>query len=391
MAELISMLPLVLAIVGCFIVVFQVSVVRAFGHASDLQGAAARPAIAVGLTLLKPLHGNEPGLYENLLSFMKQDYAGPVQMLLGIADGADAAAPVVRRLQAEFPDRDIELIVTGSPVQGNAKIMNLVGMSGSIRHQFVVLSDSDIRVKPDYLRQTMRLLNQPDAGLVTWLYRGEGAGGLWATLSAMAIDDQFLPSVLLGLRVGRGHPCVGATMAFSRPTLDSIGGFVAFANHLADDHAIGEAVRRSGKSVVVAPDVVVHSCLERSASELLHHELRWARTIRSIDPGGFAGSVVMYPVPLALLGALLRGFDLFGVVVLVAAGLCRLALQWQVARKLGGEASQFGLRLALGPLRDMLSFGVFCASFLTKTVVWRGHRYRLLADGAMTQLKESNS
>ena len=389
MVELISMLPIVLAVLGCCTVLFQISVVRAFGHARNLQDAATLPTGAIGVTLLKPLHGSEPGLYENLLSFVHQDHAGPVQMLLGVADAADPAALVVRRLQAEFPGRDIELVITGSRSQGNAKIINLVGMSGSIRHEFVVVSDSDIRVKSDYLRQTMRLLEQPGVGLVTWLYRGEGAGGLWATLSAMAIDDQFFPSVLLGLRVGRGRPCVGATMALSKPTLDAIGGFTAFANHLADDHAIGEAVRRIGKRVVVAPDVVVHRCLERSAAQLLQHELRWARTIRSIDGWGFAGSVVMYPVPLAFLGVLLRGFDLFGMVLLVAALLCRLGLQWQVARTLGGAASQFGLRLALGPLRDMLSFGVFCASFLTKTVVWRGHRYRLLADGAMAKMKES--
>ena len=390
MSELISTLPIALALLGCFIVLFQASIVRAFGQARNSQHVAIPPTEAVGVTLLKPLKGNEVGLYENLRSFAMQDYAGPVQMLFGVADAADPAAPVVRRLQAEFPDQGIELVITGVPTQGNPKIMNLIGMAGSIRHEFVVMSDSDIRVEPDYLRRTMNLLEQPDVGLVTWLYRGEGAGGLWATLSTMAIDHQFFPSVLLGLRVRRGRPCVGATMAFSRSTLDSIGGFAAFANHLADDHAIGEAVRWTGQNVIVVPDVVVHRCLERSASELIQHELRWARTIRSIDPSGFAGSVVMYPVPLAFLGALLRGFDLLGSAVLVAALLCRLALQWQVARAVGGESGHFWLRLALGPLRDMLSFGVFCASFLTKTVVWRGHRYRLLADGAMAQLKGSN-
>ena len=392
MPALIAALCLVIALVGCICTVVEAVAVAAFGRRrrSAAEGSAAGEP-GIGVTVVKPLHGAEPGLYENLLSFVAQDYQGSVQLLFGVGDAADPALGVVRRLQLEFPRRDIEAVVSPRAADGNAKIANLDGMSGSIRQELIVMSDSDIRVAPDYLRRTVALLGQPGVGLVTWLYRGEGAGGTWALLSAMAIDYHFFPSVLLGLKLGRGRPCVGATMAFSRQTLGSIGGYAAFANYLADDHAIGEAVRRTGLGVVTAPDLVVHRCVEGSAGALWQHELRWARTIRSIDPWGFAGSIVMHPLPFALAAALLLGFDPLGSAALGATLLCRLRLQWQVDRMLADSGGISLHRLLLGPLRDMLSFGVFCASFLTSAVVWRGRRYRVRADGTVAELKDPGS
>ena len=422
MVAVISLICLAVAAVGCFITLVEAREVRRFRRsllypsaprsaaaataATGAQIAASTAAAsglaasaAAGATLLKPLHGAEPGLDENLLSFVNQAHDGPVQLLFGVADAADPAAAAVRRLQQQFPRADIELVVTGRASRGNAKIANLAGMSGSIRHDTVVMSDSDIRVEPGYLRLTLDALGEPGVGLVTWLYRGEAQKpsgvdakansrpGVWALLSAMAIDYHFFPSVLLGLAAGRGRPCVGATMAFSKDTLAAIGGFAAFADHLADDHAIGEAVRKTGQQVVVAPGLVAHGCDERSAGPLVQHELRWARTIRSIDPSGFFGSVVLHPLPFALAGALLRGFDAWSACVLAAALLCRLGLQWSVDRAHSRKAGDSARRWALGPVRDMLSFAVFCASFLNHAVVWRGRRYRVRADGTMVELK----
>ena len=223
---------------------------------------------------------------------------------------------------------------------------------------------------------------------MTCLYRGESAGGAWALLSAMAIDYHFFPSVLLGLRVGRGQPCVGATMAFRAEALAAIGGFAAFAAYLADDHAIGAAVRRTGLRVDVARHVVEHRCLESSARQLVQHELRWARTIRAIDPWCFAGSAVTHPLAFALAAALLRGFDAAGWAAIALALLCRLALQWQVDRVVRPGAGLSAARLALAPGRDILSFLVYCASFAMNAVVWRGHRYRIRGDGTMVELKK---
>lgn len=413
-----SVLCLAVAAVGCACVVVETVAVGAFnrrrgapGNGSPAGDVAGRDALAaptahdntVGITVLKPLHGAEDGLYDNLCSFATQACDGPLQLLFGVAEANDAAVPVVRRLQNRFPGLDIELVVTGRVRAGNAKVANLIGMSRQIRHELIVMSDSDIRVGAGYLRRNAALLAQPGVGLVTWLYRGQSggrvvdravetdSGGLWARLSAMAIDYHFVPSVLMGLQLGMARPCVGATMAFSKSTLESIGGFEAFIDHLADDHAIGEAVRRTGSQVVVAPEVVTHRCLEPDARDLLQHELRWARTIRAIDPAGFMGSVVMHPLPFALVAAALRRFDAFGWLAVAAALGCRWMLQWRVDRGHDERAGYSLQRMMLTPLRDILSFGVFCASFLMNAVIWRGHRYVVRRDGTMSELKSQRS
>lgn len=381
-AMAVSTICLALSAGGCVFLLLALRAVRAF--AAPLPPVTAS---ATGVTLLKPLHGDEPGLADNLRSFVRQDYRGPVQLVFGVADAADAAAVAVRALQDEFPAADIALVVTGQAADGNAKITNLAGMSAAISQPLLILSDSDIRVAPDYIGRTVACLEQKGVGLVTCLYRGESSGGVWSLLAAMAIDYYFFPSVLLGVRLGRARPCMGATMAFSRQTLEAIGGFAAFSSFLADDHAIGAAVRRQGQRVVVAPHLVSHRCSEASARHMLQHELRWALTVRSIDPAGFAGSLVTYPVLLAMLAGVLRGFDRWSFMAIVAACVCRLLLQWQVNRTAGTDPATRTQRYALLLLREGLSAGVFLSSFFTTAVVWRGRRFRVDPDGRMAEMK----
>ena len=376
---LIPLLCIGIALIGCVYTLGAFVAVRGFGR----RGPVAASPEGVGITVLKPLHGAESGLYENLVSFVEQDHAGALQIVFGVSDASDGARPVVQRLMQAFPDRDIELVVGIRHGEGNAKIANLGTMSAAIKHDVVIVSDSDIRVGPRYLRETCDALAEPGVGLVTCLYRGGADGGVWSCLSTMAIDFHFFPAVLLGLRLGKARPCMGATMALSRRTLEAIGGFRAFAGHLADDYAIGEAVRASGQRVVVARHLVEHRCSERSGGALFVHELRWARTIRSIDPLGFAGSVVGHPLPFAIAAMLSGSYETAALVTLVATLLCRALLQRAVERTMG----QTTPRWLLGPLRDVLSFVVFCASFATDVVVWRGRRYRVRADGTMEELK----
>lgn len=344
---------------------------------------------SIGITVVKPLFGAEPGLYDNLVSFLHQDHRGEVQIVFGVASASDPAVPIVRRLIAENPTRDLALVIGRGRSAGNGKIGNLIGMVPSIRHDCIVLSDSDIRVESDYLTQVAAALEQPGVGLVTALYRGDSGSGPWAVLSSMAIDFHFFPSVLLGVLLKKARPCMGATMAFSRQTLQAIGGFQAFSACLADDYAIGEAVRALGLRVVVGPQIVSHRCTERSLVDLFEHELRWARTLRTIDPRGFAGSFLTNPLPFALLAAVTtdpgRGFGWIGIATLCLTALCRCMLQWQIERTLGISTS----RWLLMPARDLLSFVVFCASFLTTDVVWRGQRYRVADDGSLIDLKGS--
>jgi ceramide glucosyltransferase len=346
-------------------------------------GAPARSS-SPGVTILKPLHGAETGLYDNLASFCDQDYPGPVQLLFGVQDRNDTAVAVVRQLMADRPGRELTLCVSSGPYGANPKVANLIGMQPHIRHGVVVLSDSDIAVERDYLTRTIGALEGPGVGLVTYLYRGDARAGLWARLSAMAIDYHFLPSVLVGLALGLAQPCFGSTIALRRETLQAIGGFEAFLGQLADDEAMGVAVRAAGMSVAIPPSVVSHECTERSAGELLRHELRWARTLRAASPVGYAGLFVTHPLPFAIAGAAIAGFPVAGATAIAAAVACRLVLQRQVDHTLGARSTSGWL----GPARDLLAFAVYVASFFVGVVSWRGHRYRVRADGTLARLGE---
>lgn len=220
---------------------------------------------------------------------------------------------------------------------------------------------------------------------MTCLYRGDAGRGLWSHLSAMAVDFHFFPSVLVGTRLAKARPCFGATIALSTETLTKIHGFAAFAAHLADDYAIGEAVRATGQRVAVSRHIVTHRCNERSWTELFFHELRWARTIRSIDPVGFAGSFVTHPLPFAGLALACGGAPTAALGCLALTIACRASLQWQVERVLGRPSHCW----MLGPLRDALSLLVFLSSFTTDMVEWRGRRYRIGDDGTIEELEVS--
>jgi ceramide glucosyltransferase len=278
--------------------------------------------------------------------------------------------------------------VTGSPARGpNPKIANLIGMQKHIRHGIVVIADSDIAVAPDYLSKVVAALSAPGVGLVTCLYRGVPQASLWSRLASMAIDYDFLPNVLIGLRLGLARPCFGSTIALERETLRAVGGFETFLNHLADDNAMGEAVRAIGLRVDVPALVVAHGCPEQSGMEMLRHELRWARTVRAVNRAGYAGLSLTYPVAFALLAACASGFSAVAMAVLATALAARLVMQVQVDHTLRLRPSRFWL----GPLRDLLSFCVYIAGFAVSVVTWRGDRYRVHADGTLIPLGNPKS
>ena len=195
----------------------------------------------------------------------------------------------------------------------------------------------------------------------------------------MAVHDHFLPAVTLGLALGWARPCLGPTIALSQETLSRIGGFETVANQLADDYAIGKAVRRAGLRVVLPPMLVAHSFEEKSLSELVRHELRWARTILTVDPVGYFGSGVTHVLPLALIGAALRGFDALGLAAILSALACRLFLKYRLAREFELPNPDYALLVA----RDILSFVIYLASFWSTRVNWRGQDFAVARDGTL--------
>jgi ceramide glucosyltransferase len=335
------------------------------------------PADGPPVSVLKPLHGAEPGLYENLRSFVEQDYPG-FQVVLGLRDRTDQALPVARALIGELPERDIALVVDPHVSGSNLKVANLENMLPAVRHDLIVIADSDMRVTRDYLAIVAAPLADPGVGIVTCPYKAAPDGGLWSRLAALQINYSFLPGALLGdwMRVGGG--CFGATLALRREVLERIGGVGRLRNELADDHRMGSAVRGLGLAAVLSPYIVENRVSEPSLASLWRHELRWARTSRTMAPAGFAGSVVTHTVVLAALAALLCEP--------VAAGSflgASLLLRWgsalAIARWL--DLSRDGLWLL--PLRDALSFAVFVGSFCGRSVSWRDRVFRVEPGGRM--------
>ena len=341
----------------------------------ELPTSAKRPPASI----LKPLHGAEPGLYENLRSFVDQN-SPTVQLVLGVNDRKDTATPVACALIRDLPTADIALVLD-PPVRGsNLKVANLENMLTAVRHNVIVIADSDMRVDRHYLAAVTAPLDDMRVGLVTCLYKGVSTGGVWSELGALHINFGFLPSALVAAELGIGHGCFGATIALRRETLDRIGGFAKLRDELADDRRIGDLVRAQGLRVVLSRYVVEARVSEPSFASLWRHELRWARTVRAITPSGFAGSILAHPVALAVLGAAFSGFALTPVIFLAISCL----LRWGTAKLIAGALGFTTAGISLLPARDLLSFAVFLVSFFGRRVSWRDQEFRVDASGRMT-------
>ena len=347
-----------LAIVGIGWVLAAAFVAARFGRRLRAPRFAVAPEPA---TILKPLYGAEPRLGDNLRSFQDQRWPAPVQIVAGVQSGSDGALPALHA----FGD-SIDTVIEPRRHGANAKIGNLINMTSAIRHDLVLLSDSDIAVPSDYLDRVAATLAGPGVGAATCAYAGRGDSGIWSVLGAAGISYHFLPSVLLSVALRTGDVCMGSTIAMRRETLERIGGFARFADILADDHAIGAAVRELGQSVAIAPVIVTHASAERSLGELVRHELRWAATVRDLNFGGYVGLILTHPLPFALLAAALAPG--WATLALVAAAVgARLGAAQVIDRMVGRKTAPRWLL----PLRDLLSFGVFVTSFFVRSVSWR--------------------
>lgn len=332
------------------------------------------------VTVIKPLSGMEATLLSNLRSFCEQDYPGTVQYLFGVHDACDPALDVVRELQVLYPAVHITTIVNSALHGCNRKVSNLINMLPSAEYDVFVFADSDVTVAGDYLSRVVGELETEGVGLVTCAYVGVPDPGFWPQLSARAVDYQFLPGVVAGLRAGLAQPCFGQTIVMRRETLDAIGGLGQFAGLLAEDHAIGVAVRATGQKVVVPGFVVGHACPESTAVRLMEHELRWSRTIRRIDPIGHAGSALSYPVAWAALALMAGGAPVWAVLQFVIALAARALLQSRIDALLKRPVRS----LWLLPLWDLLAFATLCLSFSSSRIVWRGVSFRVDGRGMLT-------
>jgi ceramide glucosyltransferase len=334
------------------------------------------------VTVLKPVCGAEPGLYECLRSFCEQDHPC-VQLIFGLRDHADPAIPVIERLIKEFPARDLALVIDPRVHGTNLKVSNLINMHRAAKHDILVLSDSDTRIERRCLSRVTAAFGDPRLGAATCLYKAMSLGGVASRLGALFINDWFLSSAIVDAGMREVAYCFGPLTAIRREALDAIGGFRRLASQLADDFLLGRLVAAKGWKLRLS-DCLVDTVVAESFRSLLLHELRWARTVKTVKPGEHFLSVVTEPLPL-LLVLLLPHPSLWGMAALALSIGLRVGLHVAVQRRLRpGEA----LAPWLLPLRECLCFGVWAWSFLGSHVHWRQRRFAIGRGGRLIALEQ---
>jgi ceramide glucosyltransferase len=336
------------------------------------------------ISILKPLKGTDPEIYESFRSHCLQDYP-EYEIIFGVSDPNDPAVESVKALQREFPARRIQLVVSETILGTNVKVSNLAQMLTEARHGLLIINDSDIRVEPDYLLCVTAPLADQRVGMVTCLYRGVAGPTLGSRLEALGISTDFCPSVLAarqleaGIRFG-----LGSTLAFRRSELEQIGGFTSFVDYLADDYELGKRIAGLGLAVKLS-EVVVETYLPSYRwREFFAHQLRWARGVRDARAGGHAGLIFTFGLLWALLGLAASRGALWAWSGLALTLLLRLAVALIVGRQILQDR-QILKDAWLIPLRDLLAVVVWIASLGGHTVTWRGDRFRL-KNGKLTRI-----
>lgn len=343
---------------------------------------SVRPTHAV--SILKPLRGTDPGMYENFRSHCLQDYS-EYEIIFGVSDANDPAIQLVEQLKVEFPQRAIRLMVCREDLGANTKVSNLAQMAREARYEYLIVNDSDIRVEPDYLKRVLAPLSDVGIGLVTCLYRGVANSTLGSRLEVLGIGTDFAAGVLAAQTVENGIRFgLGSTLAFRRRDLEAIGGFEAIVDYLADDYQIGSRIAALGLRVKLS-DVVVETLLPRYTFRgFLDHQLRWARTVRDSRFWGYIGTGLTFGLPWAALALIFAKGAAWAWVLLAGTAILRVAVAVVVGRFVLGDR-QVARFLALIPVRDVIAVLVWMGSFVGHDVVWRGNRFKL-ENGKLKQM-----
>jgi ceramide glucosyltransferase len=340
------------------------------------------------ITILKPICGLDSDAYENLASFCQQDYP-KYQIVFGVRDPLDPSVEVVKQIIDDFPDIDIRLEVRDRTIGTNLKVSNLANAAEVAKYSILLIADSDIQVGPDYLRRVIQPMRDPSVGVVTCLYRSLTRGWM-ALIEALWISTEFHPSVLVARKVEGMKFALGSTIVIQRAALEAIGGFLAVADYLADDFRLGNLPAQAGYKVVLSDYVVEHVLATASFSDLIDRQIRWACCQRVSRPWGYLGLIFTHGTATSLLLLIATGGSILGWAGLAITWSTRLAMGWVVGVKSLKDpvATKF---LLFVPLRDLMSFAVWCYSFLGNTVNWRGQRLRLTKGGKLVPVTADSS
>jgi ceramide glucosyltransferase len=346
------------------------------------------------VSILKPLKGLERDAYENLASFCRQDYP-EYEVLFAVDDERDSAIPIVERLIRDFPRVPIRLLVGSAITGSNNKVAKLCRLLPAARHELLVMSDSDIRVKPDYLRYVVSPLRDPSVGAVTCLYVGMTERNLWAELEDLNLTTDLLPSMLVARKLEGVRFALGATIAVTRSRLAEIGGFEALADCVADDHELGRRIAARGYRVELAPCTVQTLCASSTAREFFLHHLRWGVVTRHCRPWGYAGLLFTKGLPWSLAAAAVAPSRLAAIGYLGIPLAARLAMAFSFGA-CGMKDPLLRRRWWLIPLHDAIGFFIWVVSLFCNRVSWRGSKFYVrrgrlipLARPAVTEPKQS--
>jgi len=340
-------------------------------------------------TIMIPLYGADFKAYQNYAGFCRQDYP-EYQIVFGVRDPRDSSIPIVQKLIEEFPERDIALVVSDKSIGQNLKVSNLQNMLERVKHERIVIVDSDIRVRRDYLRRVLAPLADERIGLVTCLYRAAEAPDFGSKLEAVGITAEFAPGVLMAWMLEGVKFALGSTMATTRTRLEAIGGFHALADYLADDFMLGNLIERSGYEVFLSNLVVETAMQPVGLAGMLRHQLRWARSTRISRRMGYLGLILTYGTALALLTIAVDRASSLSLRLLGGTLVVRLAVGWLIG-VYWLEDKILKKYFWLLPVRDVLSFLIWCSSWVGRRVEWRGRLFEVKRDGKMIQVEGSNT
>jgi ceramide glucosyltransferase len=327
------------------------------------------------ISVLKPAWGMDPEAYENFASFCRQDYP-EYEVLFAVTSEQDTAIPVIRKLIADFPALPIRLVVAREKIGSNDKVNKLYALTRAAKHNFLVLSDADIRVGPGYLRSVAAPFRDPQVGAVTSMYTGIPLHALWPELEAISISTDFMPSVLMARELQGVRFALGATVAIRRECLAEVGGFEALADEAADDYELGYRTAARGHRVELVDASVKTWCCLRTFGDFYIQRLRWAIMARQARPAGYAGLIFAQGLPWAVLAVIFAPTAFLAGSFVAGYLLLRLAVVWTVG-VWGLHDERLRRQWWLVPLWDAFAFIIWLNSLLWSRVRWRGAQYRI--------------
>jgi ceramide glucosyltransferase len=349
---------------GVFMLLAMVAAERYCSVRPSPLASGSMPAISI----LRPLHGLDEGLEENLRTFFTHPYP-EFEMLFAVESEEDAAVPVARKLIAEYPGVPSRLLIAGASPHPNAKVHSLRAMLHEARHDTIVMADSDVRVTPEFLAVVAAEMNGPNVALVTCPYRAVAGRSFWSRLEAVGLNTEFIAGVLVARMLGGMDFALGPAVVTRKAHLEEIGGLADLQGYLAEDFVMGQRLAQRGRQVVLSSYAIEHRIGSQALAANLAHRLRWNRSTRRSRPLGYAGEIFKHALPLALLLAIWSPpwWPLSAAVIFL-----RYLAAWRTSRAIQARISYVAI-----PMQDLISMVMWAAGFFGREIVWRKRRFTL--------------